>query len=103
MESIFQTIKEIKLFFANLIVKMTGLNDNQVLIQFPERGIGTQDINTNMIYIDVDDETDIRTIYKNRDKIFKSEDNTYRIQQQSTSSSIDSNTKYSLTAKTIWL
>ena len=67
MESIFQTIKEIKLFFANLIVKMTGLNDDQVLIQFPERGMGTQDINTNMIYVDVDDETDIRTIYKNRD------------------------------------
>lgn len=84
MESVFQTIKEIKLFFANLIVKMTGLNDDQVLIQFPERGMGTQDIKTNMIYVDVDDETDIRTIYKNRDKIFTSEDNTYRIQQQST-------------------
>ena len=84
MESVFQSIKELKLFFADLITTMTGLQSNRVLIQFPERGSATQDINTNMIYIDIEDETDIRNIYKTREKVYSGQDNTYKIQQQST-------------------
>lgn len=82
MDVIFQTYEQLSLFFADLIEAITGLPDDKTLLQYDQMGKASANINTDIAYVNVVNEPDERTIFKNRTKEFDSETNTYTIYQQ---------------------
>lgn len=83
MAQILQSIDELELFFADLIMAMTGLNEKAVLIQYQPQGQPSSKIGEDVAYVKVTPEPDERGLYKNRKKVYNSDSETYTFLQQS--------------------
>ena len=73
MAQILQSIDELELFFADLIMAMTGLNEKAVLIQYQPQGQPSSKIGEDVAYVKVTPEPDERGLYKNRKKVYNSD------------------------------
>lgn len=74
-------LKELELFFADMITSLLELEQDHVLLQYARQGQPASKINENYVYVRVFPENDERTIYKNRKVVYNETDGTRAIQQ----------------------
>lgn len=84
MAEILQSIDSLELFFADLVTSLTGLQEDRVLIKYPEEGQPSSKISVDVAYVKVLPEPDERAIYKNRKKVYNEINEEFTITQQST-------------------
>lgn len=60
------SLEQLDLLFADFIQEKLGLQDNQVILAYTEKGTPNQKISDNRIYIHTEQELDERKIYKDR-------------------------------------
>lgn len=82
MANLNQTMEQLSLLFADFVSTLTGLDENKVLLMYDQRGKGSQNINTNVAYVNVTNEVDDNIKFKNRTKEFNQETNEYTFTQQ---------------------
>lgn len=82
MANLNQTMEQLSLLFADFVSTLTGLDENKVLLMYDQRGKGSQNINTNVAYVNVTNEVDDNLKFKNRTKEFNKETNEYVFTQQ---------------------
>lgn len=80
MEFNITKLEQFDLLFADFIQKQLGLEDDQVLLAYTEKGQPNQRITTDRIYVHTEQELDERRIYKNR-KQTETEDGKIKIEQ----------------------
>lgn len=76
-------IKDIELFFADLITEILQLDESHVLLQYPIQGQPSSKINENYVYVKITPEIDIRPMYKNRKRVYNEDTGTYTYSQYS--------------------
>lgn len=74
---ILQSTKEIEKFFADLVSNICGIPTNKVLLQFSTLGQSSFSINTDWCAVKVMPTTDERNIWKDREKVYNSVDETF--------------------------
>ena len=82
MAALMQTMEELSLLFADFVSNITGLPSNKVLLMYDQRGKGSQNINTNVVYVNATQEEDNSLKFKNRTKEINEEGTAYIYSQQ---------------------
>lgn len=84
MSHILQTVETLETFFADLVSSQTGLAPEKVLIQYQPQGQPSSKLGDNVAYVKITPEADERGLYKNRDRVYNSDNETFTFFQQST-------------------
>lgn len=74
-------IKDLELWFADLITNLLNLNEDHVLIQYATQGQPSSKITENYAYVRISPEVDTRQIYKNRRMVYDESSGTRNIVQ----------------------
>lgn len=83
MTNVITPLKELELKFADMISSVTGMENDQVLIQYPREGQPSGKIGTDYAYVKLSPEPDERSITKSRKQRLNAETGKYEVTQYS--------------------
>ena len=83
MATLLQSMEELSLLLADFVSTLTGLDSDKVLLMYDQRGKGSQNINTNVAYVNVTNDIDDNLKFKNKFKEYNQETSEYTFTQQS--------------------
>lgn len=79
-----KSLDEIAILFSDIVVSLTGLDNELVTVQYQRFGQPSTSYNINSAYVFAKQEQDNNNIFKNRIRIYNSADKTYTYRQQAT-------------------